>query len=603
MVVAIMLSLMAAGVPAYAGGDDGNISAQLVVTYNSNGGSVIPPQFVSSGGKVVFQSMPTKECFNFEGWYYDSALTQRYNASDSITKSLTLFAKWVVSSTNAQCVNATLTSTIGTVSTGGTMNETITVGSGIKLAALKAAITPSANATFEIYNADGITKATTLETGMKIIVSPQTGTSKVTYTITVSSPNLALNRPASADSACIASQNAAKAVDGSVINDSKWCSMSSNRWLQVDLGSEKQVSQFVIKHASEGGQSASFNTKAYNIQVSSNGTTWNTVVTVNNNTSGVTVDNIPDTQARYIRLNVTTPTQTSDTAARIYDFAVFEQQNLALNKPATVDSVCNASQNAAKAVDGSEINDSKWCSLSSNRWLQIDLGSVKQVNQFIIKHAAEGGETTAYNTKAYHIQVSNNGKDWSTVVKVTNNTKSLTTDHIATVSARYIKLNVTTPTQTTNLAARIFEFQVFGPSNLALSKPATADSTCTASQTAVKAVDGNVINDSKWCSKSSNRWLQIDLGSVKQVNQFVIKHASEGGETDSYNTKAYHILVSADGINWSKVVNVTNNTSSITVDKITDVPARYIKLNVTAPTQTQNAAARIYDFEVYGPPQ
>ncbi len=603
MVVAIMLSLMAAGVPAYAGGDDGNISAQLVVTYNSNGGSVIPPQFVSSGGKVVFQSMPTKECFNFEGWYYDSALTQRYNASDSITKSLTLYAKWVASSTNAQCVNATLTSTIGTVSTGGTVNETITVGSGIKLAALKAAITPSANATFEIYNADGITKATTLETGMKIIVSPQTGTSKVTYTITVSSPNLALNRPASADSACIASQNAAKAVDGSVINDSKWCSMSSNRWLQIDLGSVKQVSQFVIKHASEGGQSASYNTKAYNIQFSSNGTTWNTAVTVNNNTSGVTVDNIPDTQARYIRLNVTTPTQTSDSTARIYDFAVFEQQNLALNKPATVDSVCNASQTAAKAVDGSEINDSKWCSLSSNRWLQIDLGSVKQVNQFIIKHAAEGGETTAYNTKAYHIQVSNNGKDWSTVVKVTNNTKSLTTDNIATVSARYIKLNVTTPTQTTNLAARIFEFQVFGPSNLALSKSATADSTCTASQTAVKAVDGNVINDSKWCSKSSNRWLQIDLGSVKQVNQFVIKHASEGGETDSYNTKAYHILVSVDGINWSKVVNVTNNTSSITVDKITDVPARYIKLNVTTPTQTQNAAARIYDFEVYGPPQ
>ncbi|OMF24543.1 hypothetical protein BK133_22765 [Paenibacillus sp. FSL H8-0548] len=602
MVVAIILSLMTAGVPAYAGLDDGGASAQNVVSYETNGGSVIPPQFVSPGGKVFFQSIPTKECFNFEGWYYDSALTQRYNGSDAITKNLTLYAKWVASSTNAQCSTATLTSTIGTVSAGGTVNETITVGSGIKLAALKAAITPSANATFEIYNADGITKATTLETGMKIIVSPQAGTSKVTYTITVSSPNLALNRPASADSACITSQNAAKAVDGSVINDSKWCSMSSNRWLQIDLGSVKQVSQFVIKHASEGGQSASYNTKAYNIQVSSNGTSWNTVVNVKNNTSGVTVDNIPDTQARYIRLNVTTPTQTSDSAARIYEFAVFKQQNLALNKPATVDSVCKASQTAAKAVDGSEINDSKWCSLSSNRWLQLDLGSVKQVNQFIIKHAAEGGETTAYNTKAYNIQVSNNGKDWSTVVKVTNNTKSLTVDDITPVSARYIKLNVTTPTQTTNLAARIFEFQVFGPSNLALNKPATVDSTCNASQTAVKAVDGTVINDSKWCSKSSNRWLQIDLGSVKQVNQFVIKHASEGGETASYNTKAYNIQVSTDGVKWNKVVNATNNTGGISVDKITVVSVRYIKLNVTTPTQTQNAAARIYDFEVYGPP-
>ncbi|MGO4547780.1 discoidin domain-containing protein [Paenibacillus sp. 2TAB23] len=599
--LAIILSLITAGVPAYAGLDDGSVSPSLVVTYNTNGGSVVPPEFVKSGGTVFFQSMPTKECFNFEGWYYDSALTQRYNASAAITKNITLYAKWVASSTNAQCGNAALTSTIGTVSTGGTVNETITVSNGIKLAALKAAITPSANATFEIYNADGITKATTLETGMKIIVSPQAGTSQVTYTITVSSPNLALNRPASADSACIASQNAAKAVDGSVTNDSKWCSLSSNRWLQIDLGSVKQVSQFMIKHAAEGGEATAYNTKAYNIQVSSNGTSWNTVVTVNNNTSGVTVDNIPDTQARYIRLNVTTPTQTSNSAARIYEFAVFEQQNLALNKPATADSVCNVTQTAAKAVDGSEMNDSKWCSLSSNRWLQLDLGSVKQVNQFMIKHAAEGGEATAYNTKAYHIQVSNNGKDWSTVVKVTNNTKSLTVDDIAPVSARYIKLNVTTPTQTTNLAARIYEFQVFGPSNLALNKPAKVDSTCNPSQTAAKAVDGILSNDGKWCSLSSSRWLQVDLGSVKQVNQFVIKHASEGGETASYNTKAYNIQVSTDGVNWNQVVNVTNNTGGITVDKITAVSARYIKLNVTTPTQTKNTAARIYEFEVYGP--
>lgn len=543
--------------------------------------------------------MPQKECYTFQGWYYDNALTQRYNWSDIIARDLTLYAKWAPSHTNASCSAATLTSTIGTVSTGGTVNETITVGVGTKLAALKAAITPSANATFEIYNADGTTKATTLETGMKIIVSPQAGTGNATtYTITLGSANLALNRPATADSTCTTSQNASKAVDDHVANDSKWCSKSSNRWLQIDLGSVKEVSQFVIKHASEGGESASYNTKAYNIRISLDGKSWSTVVNVNNNTSGITVDHIPATQAQFIRLNVTTPTQTTNTAARIYEFEVYEHQNLALNKPATVDSTCNASQNAAKAVDGSETNDSKWCSKSGNRWLQVDLGSVKQVDQFIIKHAAEGGETASYNTKAYTIQVSTDGKNWSTVVHVTNNTKSLTVDNIATVSARYIKLNVTTPTQTTNSAARIYEFQVFGTPNLALNKAATADSACIASQNAVKAVDGNVANDSKWCSKSNNRWLQIDLGSIKQVNQFVIKHAAEGGETASYNTKAYQILVSTDGTKWTQVVNVTNNTSGMTVDKITGVPARFIKLVVTTPTQTQNAAARIYDFEV-----
>ncbi|WP_167549591.1 discoidin domain-containing protein [Paenibacillus borealis] len=324
MVIVIIVSLMAIGAPAIAGGDQGGNPTQLVVTYDTNGGSAIAPQFVSaSGGRVMFQYTPVKECYSFEGWYYDIALTQAYTGSDLITRDLTLYAKWVATGANMLCSAATLTSAVGTVSAGGTANETITVGSGINLAALKAAITPAANATFEIYNADGITKATTLETGMKIIVTPKSGTNKVTYTIIVSPPNLALNKPATVDSTCNASQTAAQAVEGSVINDSKWCSKSGNRWLQIDLGSVKQVNQFVIKHAAEGGETPSYNTKAYNIQVSTDGTNWNKVVNVTNNTIGTTVDNITVVSARYIKLNVTVPTQTTNSAARIYEFEVY----------------------------------------------------------------------------------------------------------------------------------------------------------------------------------------------------------------------------------------------------------------------------------------
>lgn len=81
---------------------------------------------------------------------------------------------------------ATLTSTIGTVSAGGTANETITnIPNGTTLAAFKAAITPATGASFEIYDADGTTVATTLATGKKVIVIAQDGTTKVTYTVTV----------------------------------------------------------------------------------------------------------------------------------------------------------------------------------------------------------------------------------------------------------------------------------------------------------------------------------------------------------------------------------------------------------------------------------
>ncbi|WP_256761046.1 S-layer homology domain-containing protein [Cohnella sp. WQ 127256] len=82
--------------------------------------------------------------------------------------------------------NATLTSTIGTVSTGGTANETITnIPYGTTLAALKTAITPAPDATVEVYKADGTTVATALTTGNKVIVTAQDGVTKVTYTVTV----------------------------------------------------------------------------------------------------------------------------------------------------------------------------------------------------------------------------------------------------------------------------------------------------------------------------------------------------------------------------------------------------------------------------------
>ncbi|MRN53984.1 S-layer homology domain-containing protein [Paenibacillus monticola] len=98
------------------------------------------------------------------------------------------FVTAVFPTTAAASNIALLTSIIGTVSAGGTANETITsIPYGTTLAALKAAITTSVNATFDVFDADGTTIATTLATGKKVIVTAQDGITKVTYTVTVSS--------------------------------------------------------------------------------------------------------------------------------------------------------------------------------------------------------------------------------------------------------------------------------------------------------------------------------------------------------------------------------------------------------------------------------
>jgi len=134
--------------------------------------------------------------------------------------------------------------------------------------------------------------------------------------------NLALNRPATADSQCAAAESAAKAVNGSVGggNTDKWCSLGADKWLEVDLGSSRSLSSFVVKHAGAGGESAAWNTRAFTIAVRSAATEpWQTVVTVSANTAGTSTHPATAT-ARYVRLNVTTPTQSSDSAARIYEF-------------------------------------------------------------------------------------------------------------------------------------------------------------------------------------------------------------------------------------------------------------------------------------------
>ena len=139
--------------------------------------------------------------------------------------------------------------------------------------------------------------------------------------------------------------------------------------------------------------------------------------------------------------------------------------NLALGKVATADSSCNANEGPAKAVNGSVAggNLDKWCSLGGTKWLQVDLGSNQSVNRLVVKHAGAGGENAAWNTRDFNLQVSTNATSWTTVATISANTASVTTHDIATVSARYVRLNVTTPASDGNLAARVYELEAYGP--------------------------------------------------------------------------------------------------------------------------------------------
>ncbi len=136
--------------------------------------------------------------------------------------------------------------------------------------------------------------------------------------------------------------------------------------------------------------------------------------------------------------------------------------NLALRGKASGSAPCSPSESAERAIDGSSGPGSKWCS-GNDASLQVDLGGARDVVGFRVRHAGAGGENPAWNTRDFELEVSADGEAWTPGVSVTGNTSDVTTHLIPAVTARFVRLHVTTPqTAPDFVAARIYELEVFG---------------------------------------------------------------------------------------------------------------------------------------------
>jgi hypothetical protein len=128
----------------------------------------------------------------------------------------------------------------------------------------------------------------------------------------------------------------------------------------------------------------------------------------------------PAVEARFVRLNVTRPTYRGDGTARIYEFEIYgpeSPRNLALGRPATGSIPCSEDQGPEKAVNGSIAGGQtdRWCADDWPLFLQVDLGASRVVTRFVVKHASAGGESGDLDTLEFNIQVSAEGKHFTTV--------------------------------------------------------------------------------------------------------------------------------------------------------------------------------------------
>lgn len=70
------------------------------ITFDSKGGSLVPPQDVEQYHNAISPAMPTKISYEFGGWYKDAYCTNIWNFdSDTVTSNVTLYAKWTYAPT------------------------------------------------------------------------------------------------------------------------------------------------------------------------------------------------------------------------------------------------------------------------------------------------------------------------------------------------------------------------------------------------------------------------------------------------------------------------------------------------------------------------
>jgi ABC-type transport system involved in multi-copper enzyme maturation permease subunit len=137
--------------------------------------------------------------------------------------------------------------------------------------------------------------------------------------------------------------------------------------------------------------------------------------------SGTTTHVIePAREARFVRLNISRAVYSGDGIARIYEFEIYgadPRQNLALGRPATGSEPCRPDRGPEKAVNGSVAGgkSDSWCAEDWPYFLQVDLGTPRPVTRFVVKHASAGGESEDADTRDFNIQVSTDGKTYTTV--------------------------------------------------------------------------------------------------------------------------------------------------------------------------------------------
>ena len=130
-------------------------ATEVTVTFDANGGSVSPASAVTVNGKLASLPTPTREGYDFDGWFTAESGGEKVTASTVFTQNTTIYARWMEEeepdhgggsggggSTSSYCItvedssNGEVTANRETASAGSTITLTVTPDDGYQLAGL-----------------------------------------------------------------------------------------------------------------------------------------------------------------------------------------------------------------------------------------------------------------------------------------------------------------------------------------------------------------------------------------------------------------------------------------------------------------------------------
>ncbi len=113
------------------------------------------------------------------------------------------------------------------------------------------------------------------------------------------------------------------------------------------------------------------------------------------------------------------------------------------------------------------------------------------------------------------------------------------------------------------------------------------------------AIDGNM--ETKWCDigEAKPKYITVDLQAETEIKGWYVMHA--GFEALDYISEEYSLQVSSSLEGEWKTVDTVYENSELETDRLLSEPvkARYVRLSLAKPDQSEGNTVRIYEFSVY----